>query len=212
MIDFIPEQAFGGNQATGIYNPKKKQIAMIKDKNQIYQFIKITQQRTNSSMPDKKNIDPNLILIGSFSTKTNHAGMPVTMYLFGVNQNKLQQIPKVDPASLNPTPMVGTDPATYAPKMFLPAKQFTGDGLVGNYFASSHVATIHDPSGNNLQSYTFKNVQEGGIQAPDGLVLVGSYTAKRACNGNICSHAIALINLYGNLQTEEQTPSDISIQ
>jgi hypothetical protein len=207
MINFTPELAFGGDQATGTYNPKK-QLAMIHDTNQIYKFIKITQQRTNATMPDKKNLDPNLTLIGSFSTKTNHAGMPVTMYLFGVSENKLTPNP-LNPEIKNNLP--GSNPATYAPRVFLPAHQFASDGLVGNYFASSHVATIHDPSGSNQQSYTFENVQEGGITAPDGLVLLGSYTSRPACSGNICSHAIALVNLYGTLQAKEQT-SDIPVQ
>ena len=87
-IDFIPHDSFGGHQAIGRYN-SKDQIAMIKDGDTTYEFSKIISNRTNGMLPDKKNLDPNLQLIGSYNTKTNHAGMPVTIYLFGVlNKNQ----------------------------------------------------------------------------------------------------------------------------
>jgi hypothetical protein len=227
-IDFIPEQAFGGNQAAGIYNPKN-QTATISNGDQTYNFIKITQQRTNATLLDKKNLDPNLQLIGSFSSKTNHAGMPVTMYIFGVDQtnlvekikNNVEKIKNKMSAHMNITPPsqeeiknipMGSNPATYAPMLFQPADQFAGNGLIGNYFASSHVATIHDPSGNNHQSYTFKNIQEGGIEQPEDAILIGSFMSKPRCSSNICSHAIVLVNLYGTLQSDEKTDQDIPVQ
>ena len=237
LIDFIAEDLFGGSKAKASYNPKK-QTATIKDGHTIYNFSKMISNRTNESLPNKKNLDPNLMLIGSFNTKTNHAGMPVTTYLFGVlnknekllkNNASLEQrtepvlldnngnnvISKVDPTTCKPI-MVGTDSRTWAPIIFDPSDQFAGEGLIGNYFASSSVATIHDPSGTNKQSYRFKRVQKGGVQQPEGLVLIGSYASRPQCSGNICSHAIMMVNLYGTLQPEESsdqsTPSNIAAQ
>jgi len=205
-IDFIPEDLFGGHQATGSYNPKD-QTAMIKDGDTTYEFSKIISNRTNAMLPNKKNLDHNLQLIGSYNTKTNHAGMPVTTYLFGVF-NKNEESENISPSVEQITELthsaIGGNPATWAPVVFYPSDQFAGDGLIGNYFASNSVATIHDPSGNNNQNYTFINVEQGGIQEPQEKVLIGSYGSKPQCSGIICSHAMMIVNLYGNLKNDDQ--------
>ena len=228
-IDFIPEQVFDGNDATGTYD-SKNQTATITTKNNetIYNFTQMIANRTNASIPDKKNLDPDITLIGSFSTKTNHAGMPVTTYLFGVPEHKTlpiantpKKLPTIDLVNLDLDSLdsdsldskpIGSNPATYAPVIFNPSDQFADDGLVGNYFAATRIATIHDSSGANNNSYTFENVQEGGSQKPDGLILIGSYSPPARCQGNICSHARFLINLYGILKPEEQDVADIPAQ
>ncbi len=213
-ITFIPHELFGGHNATGQYNRKNK-TAMITHGQNIYNFSKITEERTNPWL-DKKNLDPDLIMIGSFSNKTNHAGMPVTIYIFGIaaknnpknSQESMEDIHtaqnKIDAKKQPSQKPIGSNPGTYAPVAFQPAEQFAGQGLVGNYFSSNQVATIHDPSGVNPTSYTFKNVQTGGIAVPTGLTLIGSYTSQPACKGMICSHAIMMMNVYGQLT--ETTP------
>lgn len=206
-LKFIPMDTFGGHQARGTYNPKQ-QIAIILDGQTKYHFTQVTTSRTNDIVPDGKNIDPQIQRIGFVSDKENHAGMPVTTYIFGVLTTSLplpQQAikqPIIAPTERTLAPL-GSDPRTYAPVTFKPADKFKGDGLVGNYFAAAQVATIHDPTQQNQQSYTFNQVEKGGAEQPDGLVEIGSYTDRPQCQGNICSHAIMLVNLYGVLQNNE---------
>ena len=108
-------------------------------------------------------IPENLVEIGSFTSyKPGKPEMPVTTYLFGCltgTQNTTNtQAPEQSPDQQS----MGSNPATWAPVTFQPSEQFAGNGLVGNYFSSTQIATIHDPSEQNTESYTFKNVQQRG--------------------------------------------------
>jgi len=191
-ISFKPDDAFGGINAQGLYN-KKEQKAIIKYGDTIYSFIKII-ANPNPTLPDIKNIAPETKLIGTFNNKFNHVNMPVTTYLFGVLTD--MQNPKSYKAQES-RERLGSNPATYAPIVFHPAEQFYSDGLVGNYFSSTHVATIHDPTGKNKTSFSFESVQEGGIKKPDEFELIGSFDSKPNCSESICSHVIRVVNLYG---------------
>jgi len=207
-INFIPEKEFGGNLAQGKYNPKK-QIATITNGNEKFVFTKTTCHPTNPWIPDKKNLDPNIILIGSYTTiKTKKPEMPITNYIFGVLEHT--SLPKTDPLENDHAiaPM-GSNPGTYAPVIFQPSEEFAGTGLIGNYFSSNKIATIHDPSGQNKEEYTFENVQQGGIQAPDELILIGSYTLQPPSDGMIHSHAIPMINLYGKRKLEDHVENSV---
>ncbi|MBP6870245.1 hypothetical protein KBC04_05155 [Candidatus Babeliales bacterium] len=111
--------------------------------------------------------------------------------------------------------LMGSNPATYAPRTFDPAKQFNGDGLIGNYFSATQVATIHDPSGKNSQQYTFTDVVEKsgyGIDetAPDGLVFFGSFmTAPQCAPGMMCAQVMTNTALYGKLQSSDDDSSAV---
>lgn len=201
-LKFIPIDKFGGHQARGTYN-SKQQIAIILDGHTKYHFTQVVTSRTNDIVPDGKNINLKIQKIGFFSNKKNHAGMPVTTYIYGV-LNTILPLPERSAMPLKqPLAPIGSNPATYAPITFKPSDQFKGDGLIGNYFAAAQIATIHDPTQQNLQSYTFNQVEKGGADQPEGLMLIGSYADRPQCQGNICSHAMILVNLYGILQNNE---------
>jgi len=218
-IDFIPDPAFGGTTSRGIY-VKKDRTADIYNGDKSYHFTKIITQRTNENLVDPEKKPANTVRIGSFSSKMNHAKMPVTTYVFGVLTVLLEK--KEDPAKQSTTDqsstqqptektsetypsMPGSNPATYAPIQFRPSEEFIGNGLIGNFFKTTGIATIHDPSGTNKQSYTFINVQTGGTQTPDGTKFIGSYTQQPKCHGTICPMVVMMVNLYGNLQPEEES-------
>lgn len=214
-IDFIPDAAFGGTTARGIY-VKKDRTADIYNGDNSYHFTKIITQRTNENLVDPEKKPANTVRIGSFNSKMNHAKMPVTTYVFGVltvslkqaKQSTTDQASTQQPTEKSPEtyPSIpGSNPATYAPIQFRPSEEFIGNGLIGNFFKTTGIATIHDPSGTNKQSYTFTNVQTGGTQTPDGTKFIGSYTQQPKCNGPICPMVIMMVNLYGNLQPEEQS-------
>lgn len=101
--------------------------------------------------------------------------------------------------------MVGTNSNTYAPQSFTPSETFDGAGLVGNYFSGSKIATIHDPSGENSQNYTFENVMAiSQTIRPQG-VLIGSFKtpgwqpSKFSCSG--CKGPTT--RLYGTLSQQD---------
>lgn len=208
-INFKPNIKFGGIHAQGKYT-RKSQTATITHNDTNYSFKNI--KRTLNPVKPRKKKFAQLTAIGSYSIYKSGPEMPVTYYLFGTqirkpSNNKMTQ--KITLQTLQQLQkdqsQMGQNPTTYAPIRFQPAQQFHGDNLIGNYFNSTNVVTIHDPSGKNSQSYTFKNVQQGGIITPEGLVLIGSYTSSPHCNGNICSHAFMNINLYGEQINDEQS-------
>ena len=129
------------------------------------------------------------------------------MYLFGILQNTNNE--KHNTHIIKEP--IGNNPATFAPQTFTPAAEFSGPGLIGNYFSHTKIATIHDPAGDNKTTYTFDNIHEGGLYAPTddpSLKLIGSFTSGNRCSGGICSHAFIVVNLYGHLvQDDENTLS-----
>ncbi|MBV8660959.1 MAG: hypothetical protein JO129_02340 [Candidatus Dependentiae bacterium] len=207
IVQFTPDKAFGGQNTQGEYN-HKKQTATITDteNNIIYSFNNIIKS-FNQQKPNKKHLPADLVAIGSFN-RQNQFGMFITTYLFGspINHQTISQSINEQKSSTEKEP-IGESSSTFSPITFKPAALFDGPGLVGNYFSDSQTATIHDPTQNNIQSYTFKNVQEAGINAPDGLVKIGSYASRPKCNNGICSHAIRMINLYGE-QIEDNFDSN----
>ena len=93
---------------------------------------------------------------------------------------------------------MGNSSKTWAPQVFTPAAQYNdNDGMVGNYFKGNQTATIHNPNLKTENGYTFTDVETGGINAPQGKLLIGRYNSITASNGRITSQAIAMINLYG---------------
>jgi len=204
--EFTPDKQFGGVQARGQYI-RQLQKARIIHANIIYTFTNIQQSR-NPVLKPKKNNPKNLILVGTFNTYNSGPEMPVTTYLYGVLKKKSKnprfhvKAPKNITDSFNNQAPIGSSPTTYAPRTFEPAENFQDNNLIGNYFEATQTATIHDPSGQNQQQYSFKNVQTGGIENPEGLILIGSYVPAKQCSGNICSHARIRINLYGILNEE----------
>jgi hypothetical protein len=204
---FTPSKKFGGNAAQGQYI-KKEQTATITDGDTTYSFINIVTTH-NPSGPTKRHLPTeNLVKIGSFNTYFSGPEMPVTHYLFGELV--------VEESSEEPEEQssMGSHEGTWAPIQFKPKDPFAGKGLVGNYFSSSKIATIHDPSGKNNQTYSFKEVESGGIKTSEeltekGLVQIGSYLKKPKCNGIICPHVMVTINLYGKLTHEEDSSEDL---
>lgn len=101
--------------------------------------------------------------------------------------------------------MVGTSSNTHAPQSFTPAEQFNGPGLVGNYFSGNKIATIHDPSGENDQSYTFENVMAISQSIRPQGVLIGSFKtpgwkpSRISCSG--CKGPVT--RLYGTLSRQD---------
>ena len=202
IIYFIPDKQFGKNLEQGQYDPKNQTAIIFNKKDKLF-FTKITTHPTNPWLPDKKNLDPEIILIGSYTTiKNKKPEMPVTTYIFGVLEHAA--LPQNNAHDAHVRPM-GSNPGTYAPITFQPSDQFASKGLIGNYFSNNKIATIHDPSGINKQEYTFQDVQEGGKKAPEGFVAIGSYASQPQSNGMIVSHAIQMINLYGRIKQEEDT-------
>lgn len=109
--------------------------------------------------------------------------------------------------------LIGGNSTTFAPRTFEPSSDFSGDGLVGNYFSSAQVATIHDPSGQNSKSYKFEEVEEksgynSDKQAPDGLEFIGSFMSSPKCPaGQMCTMAMKEISLYGKQTTDTNQPT-----
>lgn len=105
--------------------------------------------------------------------------------------------------SISPTNLMGGNPKTFGPRTFEPSSKFSGDGLIGNYFSATQVATIHDPSGKNKKSYNFNEVEEYSsyainTQAPEGLEFIGSFMSSPKCPaGQMCTMAMKEISLYG---------------
>lgn len=206
IAQFTPDKAFGGQTAQGEYNHKKQTATIIDTENKIeYSFNNIVTS-LNQQKPRKKHLPADLVAIGSFS-HPNQFGMFITTYLFG---SPVHQTASETPNEQNPVikkEPIGGNPATFAPITFKPVSPFDGPGLVGNYFSSSQTATIHDPSQNNTQSYTFTKVQQAGINAPEGLVQIGSYVSRPKCSNGICSHVAMLVNLYGKQMKDDQNNS-----
>ncbi len=196
---FTPDKAFGGDAAQGKYI-RKEQIATIIDGDTTYSFTQI-EPTPNPSGPTKNKLSENLIEIGSFSTHNpKKPEMPRTTYLFGIETVAKTTEPSSQSSDTQQQerPIMGRSSATWAPRTFQPLGQFADDGLVGNYFSSSQTATIHDPSGQNKQAYTFNNVQPDETQTPEGLVKIGSWLESPKCDG-ICPTVMKKVNLYGQL-------------
>ncbi len=209
-ISFIPHKAFGGTQAQGLYT-KKGRTASISDGNTIYSFHMITEDAN----PWLKTNKLNLVKIGSFSHKTNRFNMPAITYLFGAPKDQATQKAvensKVTHTILQNEELLDENQATYSPITFKPSKQFSGKKLVGSYLSSNHIATIQDPAGINTQVYIFENVVEGlpismrsdTVRPINQPVLIGSYTSTPQCSKGIpqiCSNAIRVTQLYGNIK------------
>jgi hypothetical protein len=103
-------------------------------------------------------------------------------------------------------PIMGGSSNTYAPQVFNPTSPYNGAGLVGNYFSSNGIATIHDPSGHNDVGYSFENVQGvSGNVRPVGLIEIGSFKDPNFkpslvyCSG--CPNGT--IKLFGSLMQED---------
>jgi hypothetical protein len=113
--------------------------------------------------------------------------------------------------------LVGSNPATYAPQTFTPSSQFTGDGLIGNYFKATQIATIHDPSSKNQQSYNFEKVEESSDysineQAPQGLEFIGSFMTPPQCPpGMMCAQVMTVTSLYGKRTNKNHESQDKTI-
>ncbi len=211
-ISFIPMDAFGGNHAQGEYTRKGK-TAIIYNDDAIYSFNKI---KTDKNPSLKKN-KLDLIKIGSFSHKTNRFGMPSVTYLFGAGtneetQNVIDLSNKTKLLLQNEKVLDDSDYQTsYSAITFQPSQEFSGEKLVGNYLSSSHMATIQDPSGINNQIYIFENIVEGlppsmtsdTVRPMYQPILIGSYASTPHCSNGIpkiCSNAIKITQLYGNLK------------
>jgi len=79
LVEFTPNDSFGGAKAQGLYNSKNKTATIINN-NTEYSFTNI-KENPNPGQPEKKNLE-HLIIVGSFINGITR-GMPVTMYLFG---------------------------------------------------------------------------------------------------------------------------------
>lgn len=132
-----------------------------------------------------------------------------------INELFVQQL--LDQYVDNNKPLIGKNPATYAPQTFEPGEKFTGNGLIGNYFKANQTATIHDPSGKNNKSYSFKDVVEKSSYSQnnanlEGLQFIGSFMSSPKCApGMACIKAMVVTNLYGkpttnNLLTSSSAP------
>jgi len=75
-----PDKAFGGNDATGVYNSKNKS-AMVKSGETTYFFSMIVEDR-NPKLPKHKNQHNDLVCIGWFVKRLTR-GIPITMYVYG---------------------------------------------------------------------------------------------------------------------------------
>lgn len=180
-IPFTPEDSFGGFQAIGSYNEKEKTVTIMNN-NIIYSFNNIIES-INPSLPEKYNNIPNIVYLGSFTNRSTRANMPILTHLFGVisdektnaDNHMLHAVTSEAYNKISHTKF-GEDQITWAPKTFTPSAEFSGDGLIGNYFVHSKTATIHDPKRNNTQTYTFENVQQSQSADVEHIPLIGSYT------------------------------------
>ena len=82
IIQFTPDDAFGGVQAQGKYKKRGKTATIINGQKS-YSFDSITENLNPSLTHNKLN----LVTIGFFSNKTNRSNMPVTTYIFGLPAN-----------------------------------------------------------------------------------------------------------------------------
>jgi hypothetical protein len=119
---------------------------------------------------------------------------PTKFWVFGIpevqEQAPLEQDPVVQEEIVHNVRM-GSSSATWSPVVFAPAPKFSGAGLVGNYFASTGVATIHNPANaEHSKSYSFLEVVESSVKK--------RHTGKRYV-GQLPSG----IFLYGTLQVSE---------
>jgi len=176
---FIVDENLGGHEAQGTYHHKNHTATIIRG-DTTYYFHKIKLKRN----PELSHNPDNLIKLGSYSIISSHGekqqAMPLTFYLFGLESEAPQK-----------------NSETQNTVIFQPANTFD-KGLIGKYLINKRTATIQDPS-NNSRQYSFENVVPGGIETPEGLTLIGAYFPAKHCHGNICSHAMIKINLYGTL-------------
>lgn len=112
---------------------------------------------------------------------------------------------------------LGADPDTYTPSpattnfiKFTIANPLQGtidtSTMYGKYYPELNptIATIKRSSDNKML-YKFTQVVTGGINAPEGKVLIGSYvkSAPKAATGKPQHGGMAMINLYG-IEDKEQ--------
>ena len=147
---------------------------------------------------------------GTVQLSNNFANATTWTFIDGSPNNRITNIdgsiftPPTQPAS---TPSRGSNHGTYGPQTFTPSRQFAGSGLVGNYFNSSKVATIHDPTQANPTSYTFDQIQSistAGRAWPKGLTHIGSFPTPNFVNSKTtCSQCpIKTTQLFGNLVSQ----------
>jgi len=102
----------------------------------------------------------------------------------------------------NSQPIMGGNSRTFAPQIFMPVAPFNNPGLIGNYFSGNGIATIHDPSGQTDESYSFDGVKSmSGNMRPVGLTQIGSFKDPNFIpSGVYCSGCPTETKiLYGNL-------------
>ena len=210
---FTPSGQFAGPSLVGSYD-SKSQIATITDSSgkNIYTFINIKPYSQPVTPPTIMYPELNLVNIGSFPTPNwidprmkdgmiMLGGKIETTTLYGTLVSQKTPTEPVQPAA-------GSNRGTYGPQTFTPSGPYAGPGLVGNYFSSSKVATIHDPTQANPTSYTFDHIQSistGGRAWPNGLAHIGSFPTPNFVKSNItCSMCpTGTTQLFGNLVPQD---------
>lgn len=205
VITFTPDNAFGGVDAQGSYTIKGKTASITYDQT-TYEFNHALENPNPDLYTRKRAKRVNQLKrvhLGFFSDHTNSKGMPVTTHLYGspINDAALNAATTDKKVSQE----AAASDFTSDKQQFKPAKKFSGHDLVGFYASDTHQAMIQDTTGKNKKSYRFSNVQEGSSTTNSGKksVLIGSYNLPPQCSEGtpqVCSNAIRVINLYGELQ------------
>jgi len=220
-IRFKPADQFAAPGTNGIYY-KDLQAARIENPSSglLYEFTDVVSGGINSPS--------GLIQIGSYSYSPPAVNgikrMGVRLInLYGIlvdreaalDNDALQAQPAIpgnNPNTYSPQPIInddntqtqrampGSNPNTYAPIIFTPADEIAASGMIGNYFPSSQIATIHSAAAsNNEADRLFTNViATNDRNVPAGYQAIGYYSAQPAASA--MSFAQLMTYLYGQEQ------------
>ena len=188
-IRFKPADQFAAPGTNGIYY-KDLQAARIENPSSglLYEFTDVVSGGTNGPA--------GLIKVGSYTYSApavngiKRGGVRL-INIYGIlieRQDALQA----------ERPMPGSNSNTYAPIVFTPADETPG--MIGNYFVSSHIATIRNQNSSEDQaSRLFTNViATNDREIPEGYQPIGFYSEQPA--ESMASFAQLRTYLYGQEQ------------
>jgi len=224
-IRFNPADQFAAPGTNGIYY-KDLQAARIENPSSglLYEFTDVVSGGTNSpaglikigsytySAPAVNGIKRGGVrLINIYGLLVNkeanlnqvaldHDALQVQHAMPGSNPNTYTPQPTTNNNAQAQSSMPGSNPNTYAPIIFTPADEIAAPGMIGNYFPSSQIATIHSAAAsNNEADRLFTNViATNDRQIPAGYEPIGYYSTQPA--GSSASFAQLMTYLYGQEQ------------
>ncbi len=181
----------------GYYYPASNTAKVNNKEYQDIVFQKITNNVPKPALNQKTENYSQYVYLGVYesSTPCPPGQMCIALYQptkFGVFGILVQQEGRIDEQEEEVVSHVrlGSSSATWSPVVFEPSTKFSGTGLVGNYFAATAIATIHNPTNaEQSKSYSFTQVVESDVKKRH----TGKRYVGQLSNGKF---------LYGKLQAD----------